>query len=202
MPDFGAPILIRQNKNLEQAHLIIATPFVSAIDEGRYGADLLANILGGGTSSRLWQKVREERGLAYSVGASTVMFRDCGYFSVYAGTSPEQTKEVVDITIDEIQDVVKNGVGQDELDLAKQQARASILLGLEDSASRAGALANLEMTFGRQISVEETLEKLDAVTLDEIQGLAQKYFQTEKVAFAAIGDLADLKIERESFDLS
>ncbi|MEP7074961.1 MAG: pitrilysin family protein [Acidobacteriota bacterium] len=201
-PDFGAPVLIRQNKNLEQAHLIIATPFVSATDEGRYAADMLANILGGGTSSRLWQKVREERGLAYSVGASTVMFRDCGYFSVYAGTSPEQTREVVDITMDELRDVVKNGVSEDELDLVKQQARASILLSLEDSASRAGSLANLEMTFGRQISVEETLERLDAVTLDEIQRLAQEHFQTEKIAFAAIGDLTGLNLERESFDLS
>ena len=79
------PIIIKQNKHLEQAHLIIATPFVSAIDECRYTADLLASVIGGGTSSRLWQKIREERGLAYSVGASAVMYQDCGLFSIFAG---------------------------------------------------------------------------------------------------------------------
>ena len=201
IPAMQSPIIIRQNKNLEQAHLIIATPFVSAIDERRYAADLLANIIGGGTSSRLWQKVREERGLAYSVGASTIMFRDCGYFSVYAGTSPHQTEEVVDITVKEIREIVKNGVTTDELELAKQQARASILLSLEDSASRAAALANSEMTYERQISVEETLANIDAVTVEEIGKLARKYFRTGNVAFAALGNLSELKISRDDLTI-
>jgi predicted Zn-dependent peptidase len=196
MPRPSAPILVRQNENLEQAHLTIATPFVAATDERRYAADLLANIIGGGNSSRLWQKVREERGLAYNVGASTVMFRDCGYFSIFAGTSPEQTGDVIDIAIDELREIVKHGVTHDELDLAKQQARASILLSLEDSAARAGALANSEITHGRQISVEETLERMEAVTQDEIQALAQEHFRSEKVAFAALGDLVKLDINR------
>jgi len=201
-PVMQAPIIVRQNQNLEQAHLIIATPLVSATDERRYSADLLASIIGGGSSSRLWQKVREERGLAYSVGASTVMFRDCGYFSVYAGTSAEQTEEVVDITVEEIREIVKDGVTADELDLAKQQARASILLSLEDSASRAAALANSELTHARQISVEETLEKVDAVTLSDLQALGTEYFKTENVAFAALGDLNGLEIERERLSVS
>lgn len=198
-PAMQAPIIVRQNQNLEQAHLIIAIPLVSATDERRYAADLLASVIGGGASSRLWQKVREERGLAYSVGASTVMFRDCGYFSVYAGTSPEQTREVVDITVEEIREIVRNGVAADELDLAKQQARASILLSLEDSASRAAALANSEMTYGRQISVEETLERIEGVTTDEIRALAHEHFRSEKVAFAALGDLDGQTFERSHF---
>ncbi|MGH9820698.1 MAG: M16 family metallopeptidase, partial [Pyrinomonadaceae bacterium] len=200
-PNPAAPIIIRQNKNLEQAHLLIATPFVSATDESRYAADLLANVIGGSNSSRLWQKIREERGLAYNVGASTIMFRDCGYFSIFAATSPEQTGDVVDIAIQELREVVKDGITTNELDLAKQQARASILLSMEDSASRAGALANLEMTFGRQISVEETLEKIEAVTTEEAHALAQEYFQSEKVAFAALGDLAKLKVDRSRLDV-
>ena len=196
-PKYAAPLIIEQNENLEQAHLIIATPFVAAAGTDRYAADLLANIIGGGTSSRLWQKVREERGLAYSVGASTVMYHDCGLFSVFAGTSPEQVSEVVDITIAEIREVVKNGVTSDELELAKQQTRASILLGLEDSAGRAATLAQSEMLHGRQIPVEETLANVDAVTLNDVQALAAEHFKTEKVAFAALGDLADLSITRE-----
>ncbi len=195
-PYLAAPILIKQNKNLEQAHLVIATPFVAATDELRYAADLLANIIGGGTSSRLWQKIREERGLAYSVGASAIMYQDCGLFSIFAGTSPEQVGEVVDLAIAEMRDVVKNGVTTDELDLAKQQTVSSILLSLEDSAARAATLAQAEMIHGRQISLDEALAKLNAVTIEEIQCLAIKYFRTENIAFAALGDLRELSIDR------
>jgi predicted Zn-dependent peptidase len=195
-PTLAAPIVVKQNKNLEQAHMIIATPFVSAIDDRRYAADLLANIIGGGTSSRLWQKVREERGLAYSVGASVAMYRDCGLFSIFAGTSPEQVEEVVELAITEMKNVVETGVTNDELDLAKQQTVSSILLSLEDSASRAASLAQAEMLHGRQISVEESIAKTEAVTIEQIRSIANEFFRTERVAFAALGDLKDLKIDR------
>jgi len=195
-PTTAAPILVENRSDLEQAHIIIAAPLVGARDDRRYAADLLANILGGGTSSRLWQKVREERGLAYSVGASTAMFYDTGFFAVSAATSPMQVEEVLDIVITEMGEVVRSGVTQDELDLMKEQSRASILLSLEDSADRAGSLAQCELVHGRQIPVEETLAKLDAVTTEDIQHLAREFFKTEKIAFAAIGDLASLKIDR------
>ncbi len=200
-PKIAAPILIKKNKNLEQAHIIIAAPFVDAQSEKRYAADLLANILGGGTSSRLWQKVREEKGLAYSVGASAAMYLDCGVFSIYAGTSPKQTEEVLDISIRELREVVKNGVSVEELNLMKEQTAASILLGLEDSATRAGTLARLEMVHGRQISLEETIEKIEAVTVEEIREIAREFFQTEKIAFGALGNLNGLKIKRERLEI-
>lgn len=197
IPTLAAPIIVKQNKHLEQAHLIIATPLVSATDERRYAADLLANIIGGGTSSRLWQKVREQRGLAYSVGASVAMYQDCGLFSIFAGTSPEQVAEVVDLSIAEMRDVVKNGVTQEELDLAKQQTVSSILLGLEDSANRAATLAQAEMIHGRQITLDEAIGNFQSVTIDDVQTLAQEHFRTENMAFAALGDLKGLKIERD-----
>ncbi len=200
-PVSAAPIIIKHNPNLEQAHLVIATPLVSATDERRYAADVLANIIGGGTSSRLWQKVREERGLAYSVGASAVSYQDCGMFSIFAATSPEQVGEVVDLSIAEMTNVVRDGITKDELELAKQQAVASILLSLEDSAARAATLAQSEMTHGRQISVEETLAKLEAVAADEIQALAHEFFRAENVAFVALGDLSDLNIDRERLSI-
>ncbi len=200
-PKMSAPIIVKNNKNLEQAHIIIATPYVGAADEKRYAADLLANIIGGGTSSRLWQKVREQRGLAYSVGAGAVMFQDCGFFSIYAGTSPKKVEEVLDIAIKELCSVVRDGVTRQELTLVKDQAAASILLGLEDSASRAATLAHSEMIHGRQIPVEETLARLDAVTMEEIRELAREFFQTEKTAFAALGNLNGLKIKRERLEI-
>lgn len=193
----AAPMVVRQNKNLEQAHLVIATPFVGGRDERRYAADLLAGIIGGGTSSRLWQTVREERGLAYSVGAGAVMFRDCGYFSMFAGTSPDQAEEVIDLSIAEIRKLLRGGVTADELDLAKQQSRASILLSLEDSAARAATLAQSEMTHGRQIPIETTLARIEAVTRDELAELAREFFRTDNVAFVALGSLKGLKIDRK-----
>jgi len=202
IPRIAAPIIIKKNKNLEQAHLIIAAPFVDARSERRYAADILANALGGGTSSRLWQRVREEKGLAYSVGASAAMYQDCGVFLIYAGTSPKQTEEVLDISIEELRRVVRKGITAEELELIKEQTIASILLGLEDSSVRAATLARLEMVHGRQISLKETIEKIEAVTLEEIQALAREFFQTEKIAFGALGNLNGLKIKRERLDVS
>ena len=196
-PVAAAPIFVQHREDLEQAHLIIATPMVSARDPRRYAADLLSNALGGGTSSRLWQKIREERGLAYSVGASTAMYNDTGFFTVSAGTSPEQVEEVLDIVIDELRAIVRDGITQAELDLMKEQTRAGVLLGLEDSAGRAGSLAQCEMVHGRQIPVEESLANLAAVTTDDIKQLAADCFQTEKIAFVALGDLDGLTVTRD-----
>ena len=196
-PTPAAPIFVQQRADLEQAHLIIATPMVKASDKRRYAADLLSNAIGGGTSSRLWQKVREERGLAYSVGASTAMYNDTGFFTVSAGTSPDQVDELLDIVIDELRSVAREGITQDELDLMKEQTRAGVLLGLEDSAGRAGSLAQCEMVHGRQIPVEESLANLAAVTVEDIRSLAAECFQTDKIAFVALGDLDGLTVTRD-----
>jgi predicted Zn-dependent peptidase len=193
----AAPIVIQKKTDLEQAHLIIASPLVSASDDRRYAADLLTNAIGGGPSSRLWQKVREELGLAYSVGASSALYRDCGVFTIFAGTSPKQTGEVVDIAIGELRNIVKNGLPREELELAKQQARAAILLSLEDSAARAAAMAQSEMVHERQIYIEETLANIEAVTTDDAVEIAREFFRTESIAFAALGDLDGLVVDRD-----
>ena len=201
-PKYSQTILIKNKKDLEQAHLIISTPWISAIDERRYAASLLVCILGDGNSSRLWQKIREERGLAYSVGATSADFEDCGMFSIYAGCSPEKVGEVIDLSIAELRNIKQTGVTADELNLAKEQITASILLGLEDSSNRAEILAQQEITYGRQISVEEALEKFEQVSVKDIQDLANEFFQTEKIALGVLGNLNGLKITRERLDLS
>jgi predicted Zn-dependent peptidase len=195
-PATAAPIVVENQEDLEQAHLIIASPTVGAREPERYAADLLASVLGGGSSSRLWQKVREQRGLAYSIGAGAVLFRDCGIFSISAAASPAHIEEITDIIVAELRSVVKEGVTDDELDLHKDQARASILLSLEDSAARAGSLANSELVHSRQISVEETLAAIDAVTVADLQQLAEASFKTESIAYAALGDLDGLRVDR------
>ena len=105
-PAPAAPILIEQKKELEQAHLVIAAPWPDAKSNERYAASLLSSVMGGGTSSRLWQTIREERGLAYSVGAGGSTFSDVGVFTIYAGTSPEHLDEVVDLALEELRRVV------------------------------------------------------------------------------------------------
>ena len=170
-------------------------------DIQQYAADLLANIIGGGTSSRLWQKVREEHGLAYTVGSSSISYQDCGLFSIFAACSPANVREVVSLSVEEMRDVVQNGVTADELELARQQSIASILLSLEDSAARAATLAQSEMVHGRQISVEETLAKINAVTLADLTSLARECFRTPDIAFAALGDLRKLSLDRDDLEI-
>ncbi len=197
----AAPFIVRHNPNLEQAHIIIGLPMVGAADDRRYAAELLTNVLGGGTASRLWRSIREDRGLAYSVGASTAMYQDCGVFTIFAGTSPDRIEEVIDLSVNELRQVSAEGISAQELDLAKQQYRASVLLSLEDSASRATALAHSEMVHRRQITVEETLANIDSVSLDDISQLTLEFFLTENIAFAAIGDIEEAALGREMLRL-
>lgn len=201
-PGTGAPVIVEHRPDLEQAHLFMATPIVSARDPRRYAADLLTNILGGGTSSRLWQRVREERGLAYSVGASTAMFLDCGFLAISAATSPGQVREVAEIVVDELGSIVRDGVSDEELALMKDQTRASVLMGLEDSAGRAGTLAQCEMIHGRQIPLAETLANLEAVTAEDLRLLAREYFRTDRLALVALGDLDDLEFTRDQLEVT
>src|SRR5436190_1744194 len=148
-PQVAAPILIESKKELEQAHLLIAAPWPSAKSADRYAASLLGAIIGGGTSSRLWQSIREERGLAYAIGAGGNTFTDVGMFTIYAGASPAHLDEVLDLSLKELRRAVREAVPEDELRLAKEQATSSVLLSLESSGARVGALARQEIVHGR-----------------------------------------------------
>ena len=150
-PAPSAPILIERKSELEQAHLIVAAPWPSAKSEDRYVASMLGTIIGGGTSSRLWQSIREDRGLAYAIGAGGNTFTDVGMFTIYAGVSPVHIDQVLDLSLKELRRVVREPVSNDELKLAKDQAIASVLLSLESSSARAGALARQEIVHGRRI---------------------------------------------------
>jgi predicted Zn-dependent peptidase len=200
-PRPSSPILIERKKELEQAHLIIAAPWPSARSEDRFAASLLANVIGGGTSSRLWQAIREERGLAYSVGAGASAFSDVGVFSIYAGTSPEQLDEVLDLSLAELRRVVREEAPEEELRLVKDQAVSSILLGLESSSVRAGALARQEIIHGRRISPDEVISRLEAVTVEDMRRIARQYFTSEGLALAALGDLNGFSVERSRLEI-
>jgi predicted Zn-dependent peptidase len=201
VPRHSAPIFIKRKKELEQAHLLLATPWSNALDEDRYAASLLGSVIGGGTSSRLWQSVREDRGLAYSVGAAASSFADVGVFQIYAGTSPEQVDEVLELSLAELRRTVREPVGCDELQLAKDQMIASILLGLESTSARAGTLARQEIIHGRRLAPEEIIRRIEAVTPEDLLEVARARFTTEQIAFGALGDLNGFKVDRARLEI-
>jgi predicted Zn-dependent peptidase len=200
-PSPAAPILIQRKKELEQAHLIIAAPFPSARHEDRYAASLLSSVIGGGTSSRLWQRVREERGLAYSVGAAGSHFTDAGIFQIYAGTSPEQLDEVLDISLEELRRTLREIVGEDELQLVKDQAVSSILLGLESTSARAGTLARQEIVHGRRIAPDQVIARIESVTPEDLLRIASQFFKSDALALGALGDLNGFKVNRARLEV-
>jgi predicted Zn-dependent peptidase len=200
-PKVAAPILIERKGELEQAHLIIAAPWPSATAADRYAASMLGTIIGGGTSSRLWQSIREERGLAYSIGAGGNTFSDVGMFTIYAGTSPAQMDEVFDLALHELRRAAREPVAEEELELAKQQATSSVLLSLESSSTRVAALARQEIIHGRRISPDEIIRSIHAVTREDVQQVAQSCFTTEALSVGALGNLNGFAVDRSRLEI-
>jgi predicted Zn-dependent peptidase len=200
-PSPAAPILIERKGELEQAHLIVAAPWPSAKSNDRYIASMLGTIIGGGTSSRLWQSIREERGLAYSIGAGGSTFTDIGLFTIYAGASPRHLNEVLDLSMKELRRSVREPVSIDELRLAKDQAISSVLLSLESSSARAGALARQEIIHGRRISPDEIIQRIEAVTKEDTLRVAQECFTTPALALAALGNLNGFAVDRARLEI-
>jgi len=200
-PQPAAPILIERKEDLEQAHLIIAAPWPSAKSDDRYAASMLGTVIGGGTSSRLWQAIREERGLAYSIGAGGNAFTDVGMFAIYAGTSPANLDQVVDLSLKELGRAVREPIPEDELQLAKEQAIASVLLSLESSGARVGALARQEIIHQRRIPPDEIIRSIEKVTQEDMQRVAQDCFTTEELALGALGKLNGFAVDRSRLEI-
>ena len=200
-PSPASPILIERKTELEQAHLIIAAPWPSARSEDRYIASMLGTIIGGGTSSRLWQSIREERGLAYSIGAGGSTFTDVGLFGIYAGASPAHIDEVLDLSIKELRRAVREPVSAEELRLAKDQATSSVLLSLESSSARAGALARQEIIHGQRISPDEVIRRIEAVTEEDALRVARECFTGAGLALAALGNLNGFAVDRARLEI-
>jgi len=200
-PSPASPILIERKVELEQAHLIVAAPWPSAKSDDRYVASMLGTIIGGGTSSRLWQSIREERGLAYSIGAGGNTFTDIGLFTIYAGASPAHIDEVLDLSLKELRRAVREPVSADELRLAKDQATSSVLLSLESSSARAGALARQEIIHGHRISPDQIIRRIEEVTEEDALRVAQECFTTPGLALAALGNLNGFAVDRARLEI-
>ncbi len=171
----------------EQVQICLGTPGVSHSDKNLYPLIILNNIMGGGLSSRLFQEIREERGLVYSIYSYTVSYFDSGLWCIHAGASPDSLGEVLDLCMDIIFDVKENGVTGTEINRSKQQIRGELLLSMESTTSHMTRLGRSEINYDRVISVEEMVEKIMEVTPEEIFDLAGNLFSPENFSLAVVG---------------
>ena len=160
------------HRDTEQAHLILGGRGINRTDERRWAYEVLNHVMGSGMSSRLFREVREERGLAYAVYAFRLAFADTGAWGVYVGTTPNQTDTALNVIRDELSKVVSEGITPEELERAKGSIRGGLALSLEDANSRMVRLGRDELAGMPHLSVDERLEKLDAITLEAVQGVA------------------------------
>lgn len=183
-------------KETEQAYVLLGSRGLSLRDEDRYALSVLDTILGGGMSSRLFQEVREKRGLAYSVYSFQQSYRDAGLFGVYAGTSPDRVQECVDVICAEL-DGALAGVSEAEVALAREHLKGNLTLALESTSSRMMRLGRNELVYGRQLSVEEIEAHIDTVDRAAVERAARVVLAPETRGLCVLGPLA-----RESIKLS
>jgi predicted Zn-dependent peptidase len=196
-PKIVSRIILRNKKALEQVQLCLGVPCHPIAHEQRHAGYVLNTLLGGGMSSRLFQNIRERQGLAYSIYSDLNPYRDTGCLAVYAGTSRASTTKVVQSVVEEFRKLKRETVSDEELRRSKDQLKGSLMLSLESSTARMSNLARQEMYFDRFYDLDELIEKIEAVTAADLQSLANEFFQTEKVAVAALGNLNGLKITRD-----
>ena len=195
-PRTGAPLHVERKKELEQVHLCVGVPSLPIAHERRFGIAVLNNMLGGGMSSRLFQNIREKRGLAYAVFSEITPYSDAGMLTVYAGTAKETVDQVLDLTIAEFRSMKESPVTDEELRRAKNHLKGSLMLSLESTSSRMSNLARQELYFGKFYSLDEILASIEAVTRGDVQSLAQEFFRPEQISATVLGPVNGFSLDR------
>jgi predicted Zn-dependent peptidase len=193
IPPLTAGTVVK-HRPTEQAHISFGTSGYSRKDPRRFAFGVVNSALGGGMSSRLFQEIREKRGMAYSVYSYHTMFAETGLFSVYAGSTPSKARDVLDIAQQEMRQIAGGGLTEDELDRAKGHLKGSLVLSLEDTSGRMSRIGRSEISHGEILSVDEVLARTDAVTLETATAAAQDVFG-RPMALAVIGPF-----EQDAFD--
>jgi predicted Zn-dependent peptidase len=199
-PQVVPKILVR-NKELEQSHLCLGVGSYAQNHDDRYASYVLNTLLGGSMSSRLFQNVREKRGLAYAVFSGLSAYRDAGSFTIYAGCSNEAVGEVIDLCVEELRGVKNAPVPDSELQRSKDHLKGSLMLSLENTASRMSHLARQEIYFDRQFGLDETLQGIEVVTTADVQRVAADLFRNGSLAATVLGNVNGLQIPAERLDL-
>jgi predicted Zn-dependent peptidase len=192
-----APLLLKNRRSLQQVHVCLGVPMHAATHDLRFACYTLNVILGGGMSSRLFQNIRERQGLAYSIFSELNLYRDTGMLAVYAGTSTDTTRKLVENVMIELRRLKNDALPAEELRHAKDHMKGSLMLSLESTSSRMGNLARQWMNFGRFFTLDELADSIEAVTAEDVQSVAREFFHTEKIGLALLGRLDGLKLTRE-----
>jgi predicted Zn-dependent peptidase len=196
-PLASARILLQNKKSLEQVQLCLGVPAPPITDDNRYATLILNTVLGGGMSSRLFQTIREERGMAYAIYSDLSPYSDTGSLCVYAGTSANKALECIDLILAEFRNLKEVPLSEEELTRAKDQLKGNILMGLESSNSRMANLARQEMYFHQFFTAEEVILRVEAVTAEQIQAMAQRLFVSDRIAVTLLGRLTGIKLNRD-----
>jgi predicted Zn-dependent peptidase len=195
-PRTDAPLHVERKKELEQVHLCVGVPSLPIAHERRFGIAVLNNMLGGGMSSRLFQNIREKRGLAYAVFSEITPYSDAGMLTVYSGTAKETVGQVLDLTIAEFRSMKESPVADEELRRAKNHLKGSLMLSLESTSSRMSNLARQELYFGKFYSLDEILASIEAVTREDVQSLAREFFRPEQISATVLGPVNGFSLDR------
>jgi predicted Zn-dependent peptidase len=186
--------LVRQ-KDSEQAYVVLGSRGLNCRDDRRFALSVLDTVLGGGMSSRLFQEIREKRGLVYTVYSFQAAYRAAGLFGIYAGTSAENVQPCIDVIAEQLAALRTIEIGENELRLAKEHIKGNLTLSLESTSSRMIRLGRNEFALGRQVAPEEIEERIDAVTADEIVGLARELFAEDQLGLCILGPVDEGSIE-------
>jgi predicted Zn-dependent peptidase len=176
-----------RHRDSEQAYVMLGTRGIDVRDERRYALSLLDTVLGGGMSSRLFQEIREQRGLVYSVYSFQAAYRAAGLFGVYAGTSPENVQACIDVIVEQFARIRNAPITTDEFHLAKEHIKGNLTLALESTSGRMLRLGRNELALGRNVTPEEIEHRVDAVTAEEVQELARELLAEENLGLCIIG---------------
>lgn len=183
------PVKTVVKKDTEQVHVCLGTASVPQDSPKIYPVHIMNNILGGGISSRLFQAIREERGLAYSIYSYQNNYRDAGLLTIYAGTRPSNVSQVLDLIMENLKEFKSKGISEQELIKSKEQIKGSLLLGLESSSSRMSRIGKMEVTLGKFISLDEIVRKIDMVTITEVNQMIEQMFTADNFCFTALGSV-------------
>lgn len=187
-PWFNKSIRVKR-KETEQVHMCLGFRGVKHGEDKLYSLMTLNNILGGGMSSRLFQKIREEMGLAYSIYSYPTSYRDVGMFTIYAASSPKKYMDVIKLIKDEISTIIRGNISESDLEKAKNQLKGNFILGLDSTSSRMNSMGKSQLITGRVRSPDEVLENIDKVTIESITEVINYVFRPEQMGISAIGDV-------------
>ena len=188
-------------KDLEQLHLVVGTPAPATLDNDRFAGILMNSVFGGSMSSRLFQEIREKRGLAYAVRSYIVSYRDTGMLNVYVGTSKDKTREVIDIILAEMRRMKTERLTDKELQSAKELIKGNLLLSMESTDNRMQKLATNEIYFGRNVPPEEIVGRIEAVTAEDILSLAGRLFTRPNLSMVFLGEMTESEMPAGDVDL-